>query len=50
MIIQMGRDHGIPSYTFWREQCGLTKPTKWEDLRNLSNNTNMVERMLEIYA
>ncbi|KAJ8665027.1 hypothetical protein QAD02_006689 [Eretmocerus hayati] len=30
--IQRGRDHGLPGYAKWREYCGLTKPTKFDDL------------------
>lgn len=34
MLIQMGRDHGIPSYTTFRAQCGLGQPTSFDDLRD----------------
>jgi peroxidase len=30
--IQRGRDHGLPSYTDWREKCGFGKTYSWEDL------------------
>lgn len=25
LILQMGRDHGVPPYTVWREYCGFSK-------------------------
>ncbi|CAH0751106.1 unnamed protein product [Diatraea saccharalis] len=30
--IQRGRDHGVPPYTTWREPCGLSQITGFEDL------------------
>ncbi|KRT84926.1 peroxidase [Oryctes borbonicus] len=30
--IQRGRDHGIPSYTSWRQPCGLSPINDWNDL------------------
>jgi hypothetical protein len=28
LIIQMGRDHGIPGYAAWREKCGGSQVKK----------------------
>lgn len=33
--IQRGRDHGLPSYTQWREPCGLTPISDWDDLERV---------------
>lgn len=33
--IQRGRDHGIPSYTQWREPCGLTPIRDWKDFEKI---------------
>lgn len=30
--VQRGRDHGVPAYTAWREPCGLSQITEFEDL------------------
>nr|XP_026488127.1 uncharacterized protein LOC113394887 [Vanessa tameamea] len=30
--IQRGRDHGVPPYTSWREPCGLSAISNFEDL------------------
>jgi peroxidase len=35
LIIQMGRDHGIPSYTNNREGCRLSRPRSFEELKPL---------------
>ena len=30
--VQRGRDHGIPGYNSYRERCGYTKATTFDDL------------------
>lgn len=35
MIIQMGRDHGIPGYTAFRDACGLRRPINFTDLDDI---------------
>ncbi|XP_054258941.1 uncharacterized protein LOC128983605 [Macrosteles quadrilineatus] len=32
-VIHQGRDHGLPSYTIWREFCGFGAATSFSDLR-----------------
>ena len=32
--MQRGRDHGIPGYNSYREECGYKKATTFEDLRD----------------
>uniref|UniRef100_A0A914CGT1 Peroxidase n=1 Tax=Acrobeloides nanus TaxID=290746 RepID=A0A914CGT1_9BILA len=34
LILQTGRDHGIPSYTVWREKCGGGKITSFKELED----------------
>ncbi|KAL1129753.1 hypothetical protein AAG570_012697 [Ranatra chinensis] len=46
--IQRGRDHGLPGYPKWREYCGLSKPTSFNDLMgDIDNDT--LEAMTEVY-
>ena len=35
---QRAREHGVPSYSHWREFCGLPPFKNWEDLRGTFNN------------
>ncbi|VDM27811.1 unnamed protein product, partial [Toxocara canis] len=36
MVIQMGRDHGIPGYTAIRSSCGLRRPSNFSDLDDIT--------------
>uniref|UniRef100_A0A915D5A7 Chorion peroxidase n=1 Tax=Ditylenchus dipsaci TaxID=166011 RepID=A0A915D5A7_9BILA len=35
LILQTGRDHGIPGYTAWREKCGGSPVHSFDDLEDL---------------
>ncbi|KAI6191954.1 hypothetical protein M3Y97_00283900 [Aphelenchoides bicaudatus] len=49
IIIQMGRDHGISSYTKNREMCGLSRPRNFEELKPLLGDTVNIEALQKVY-
>ncbi|XP_067139669.1 peroxidase-like isoform X2 [Centruroides vittatus] len=46
--IQRSRDHGIPSYNKWREYCGFSKITSWEQLEDALDEEN-AKRLKKLY-
>lgn len=49
MIIQQGRDHGIPGYTEWRKLCKIQPDIKrFEDLDSIINST-IVRKLSKLY-
>lgn len=40
-IVLRGRDHGLPSYTAWRQFCGLSTPRNFSDLGDIVSSTNI---------
>ncbi|KAK0393430.1 hypothetical protein QR680_000209 [Steinernema hermaphroditum] len=42
LILQTGRDHGIPSYTVWRERCGGGKITSFDELKDDLTDAHVV--------
>ncbi|KAJ0182823.1 hypothetical protein K1T71_002192 [Dendrolimus kikuchii] len=46
--IQRGRDHGLPSYPYWREHCGLSRPKNFTDLDAIFDNSSL-SRICKIY-
>ncbi|XP_031712547.1 eosinophil peroxidase-like [Anarrhichthys ocellatus] len=47
--MQRGRDHGLPGYNKWRKFCGLTQPRNLEELAEVLNNTEIAEKLLDLY-
>lgn len=47
LILQTGRDHGIPSYTVWREKCGGKKVLSFSDLVDDVQNPSWLLPVLE---
>ena len=35
MNVQRSRDHGLPFYLEWREECGLEPVENWSDLQKI---------------
>uniref|UniRef100_A0A914ZY52 peroxidase n=2 Tax=Parascaris univalens TaxID=6257 RepID=A0A914ZY52_PARUN len=50
IIIQMGRDHGIPGYTAFRSSCGLRRPSNFSDLGDIVLSSFDVSRLSQLYA
>uniref|UniRef100_A0AAX7VFZ5 Eosinophil peroxidase n=1 Tax=Astatotilapia calliptera TaxID=8154 RepID=A0AAX7VFZ5_ASTCA len=48
--MQRGRDHGVPGYNKWRKFCGLSQPQTLEDLAAVLNNTDLAQRLLNLYG
>ncbi|XP_042207308.1 peroxidase-like [Homarus americanus] len=46
--IQRGRDHGLPAYNIWREQCGLHRFTNWGELLQVMDD-DTVGRLAAVY-
>ncbi|TMS38438.1 hypothetical protein L596_005166 [Steinernema carpocapsae] len=49
LIIQMGRDHGISSYTKWRSFCGLSVPKNFEELQEIVLESVDINAMKKLY-
>jgi hypothetical protein len=46
--IQRGRDHGLPTYTAWRERCGLLRPRTFNDMQGFTDSDSL-KKMTELY-
>ncbi|KAK0399869.1 hypothetical protein QR680_003251 [Steinernema hermaphroditum] len=49
IIIQMGRDHGIASYTKWRSFCGLSEPRNFEELKDIVLDSINISQLEKLY-
>lgn len=46
--MQRGRDHGLPAYNIWREQCGLHRFSNWGELLQVMDD-DTVGRLAAVY-
>ncbi|XP_021930754.1 peroxidase-like isoform X2 [Zootermopsis nevadensis] len=46
--IQRGRDHGLPTYTAWRERCGLSRPQTFSDMQGFMDSDSLM-KLNELY-
>uniref|UniRef100_A0A183H7U6 Peroxidasin n=1 Tax=Onchocerca flexuosa TaxID=387005 RepID=A0A183H7U6_9BILA len=49
MIIQMGRDHGVPGYTAFRSACGLRRPANFSDLADIILGSLDLDELAKLY-
>ncbi|KAL3995199.1 hypothetical protein ACH3XW_24825 [Acanthocheilonema viteae] len=50
LILQIGRDHGVPPYTVWREYCGGSKIQSFNDLLDdLIGGIELIEELAKMY-
>jgi hypothetical protein len=47
--IMRGREWGMPTYTSYREYCGLGAATAWSDLLNTTEQED-IDKMSSVYA
>lgn len=49
VIIQQGRDHGVPGYTEWRKNCKLKPVNDFSDLAGIMGNS-AIQKLSSIYS
>ncbi|VDP15878.1 unnamed protein product [Onchocerca flexuosa] len=50
LILQIGRDHGIPPYIVWREYCGGSKIQSFDDLMDdLIGGIELIKELSNVY-